>query len=67
MSWIESNADHKVVFPFSQVELIEKKLPWINYQKAFDFWKDAKNKLQNTQNSLEQRKKEYEDSQVPLR
>lgn len=67
MSWIDSNADHKVVFRLLQVELIEKKLPWMNYTEALDVWTESKTMLQNTQKSLEQRKKEYEDSQVPLR
>ena len=50
-----------------QIEVIEKKLPWIHYNEAADDFKEARTRLRNTQESLAQRKQEFMDSQEPLR
>ena len=67
MSWMNGNADCMPFVRFVQIEVIEKKLPWIHYNDAADDFKEAKIRLRNTQQSLAQRKQEFVDSQEPLR
>jgi len=49
------------------VKLIEAKLPWILYNKAFDEFNEVKKERQKAEACLEARKQEYEESQQPLR
>ena len=66
-SQVDSVADHMLVFRFLQIGVIEKKLPWIIYNDAFDALVEAKTTLRNAEESLAQRKKDFMDSQEPLR
>lgn len=51
----------------SQIELIEKKLPWILYSDALGGFVEAKTKMRNAEESLAQREQDFQDSQEPLR
>ena len=67
MSRMNRNADLMQLVQFLQIEVIEKKLPWIHFNGAADDFKEAKIRLRNTQESLAQRKQDFMNSQEPLR
>lgn len=67
MSWISETQTVLLAVQLLQIDLIEKKMPWIHYNGAADDFKEAKIRLRNTRESLAQRKQEFMDSIEPLR
>lgn len=50
-----------------QVKLIESKLPWIEYNDAMKEFTEVKDRRRQAEACLEARKKDFEESQQPLR
>ena len=49
-----------------QAEVVQQKIPWIIYNEALVQFQDAKERLREAEKSLAERKKKYEESQLPI-